>query len=487
MLSNFSSDRSGTFAILTAIIVIPLILIVGFAIDGTRYYSARSQLQNATDTAALALAASMEQDQQKLEALAKSYLLANMTDASVIDLKLDALEATSKDIELTTSAVLPLTLMQIANFHDLGLQTAAKAIRAPVRKVELALVLDNTWSMSEKDRSGISKIDTLKQASRELVDQLITGDDSPIRIGIVPYADYINVGTKYRNEPWIDVGRDYTEAAKDKVCETKTQKKICLQKTPEYSCKKFVDGVPEQSTCGGDCTASEIRTVAPYEDCSGGGKGKTYKWFGCIGSRRPGTYRLNDLASTIPYPGYLETSQHCLSPIVPLSNDKPTLLAAIHNLVINIGDKYKPYTYIPAGMIWGQNVLSATEPLSEAADYDKDNIDPKKILVLMTDGDNTLRFDPNDGRHVSLSSKADKAAIEVNQTNNDTLSICSYAKNKKIEVYTIAFMVDNATAKDMLRRCATDAKHYFDASDRNRLLSAFSGIAKAINQVRLAQ
>ncbi|KTR03705.1 hypothetical protein NS365_17720 [Aureimonas ureilytica] len=86
-----------------------------------------------------------------------------------------------------------------------------------------------------------------------------------------------------------------------------------------------------------------------------------------------------------------------------------------------------------------------------------------------------------------MSSKADKAAIEVNQTNNDTLSICSYAKNKKIEVYTIAFMVDNATAKDMLRLCATDAKHYFDASDRNRLLSAFSGIAKAINQVRLAQ
>jgi hypothetical protein len=39
----------------------------------------------------------------------------------------------------------------------------------------------------------------------------------------------------------------------------------------------------------------------------------------------------------------------------------------------------------------------------------------------------------------------------------------------------------------MLQGCATDAEHYYDASDPEALLAAFSGIAQSLSQVRLAR
>ncbi|KQT85763.1 pilus assembly protein TadG-related protein [Aurantimonas sp. Leaf443] len=470
---------------ITAILALPLIFAIGSGVDGARYYSARAKLQNATDMAALALAASSEQDRDVLGQLAASYLVANMSGADVEGLDVSVTSADAEQIELTASGKMPLTFMRLANLVDVELDADARAMRSPIRNVELALVLDNTWSMSEQDASGISKINTLKEASRELVNALITTDDSPVRIGLVPYADYVNVGTTNRNAAWLDVGKDYSVPPSEQVCVEKTEKTICLAKKPTYACTRTVDGVAEPATCGGECTSQEKQTVPPYKSCSGGGSTTYYKWYGCVGSRKPGTTRLDDQSPTVGYPGYLETSQKCLSPIVKLTNDRPALLKAIDGMVIKVGD-YKPYTYIPAGMIWGQNVLSRTEPFDDGADYDEQNVDPRKVLILMTDGDNTLRFNANNGRHISLSSPASKAATEVSETNKDTLSICTYAKSKRIEIFTVAFMVSNSTAKTMLETCASDAKHYFDASNRSKLLSAFSGIARSINQVRLA-
>jgi len=199
-----------------------------------------------------------------------------------------------------------------------------------------------------------------------------------------------------------------------------------------------------------------------------------------------GTTRLNDGSPAVTYPGYVETSQKCLNPIVPLSKDKASLTSAIDGMIINISS-YKPYTYIPAGMIWGVNLLSPTAPFKEAGAYDVKNIAPRKAIVLMTDGENTLRVNSGNGRHASLSSTAATAATQLAQTNADTKAICDYAKTNKIEIFSVAFMVDNSDAKGILEYCATDAEHYFDASDPDKLMAAFSGIARSLSQVRLAR
>jgi hypothetical protein len=56
-----------------------------------------------------------------------------------------------------------------------------------------------------------------------------------------------------------------------------------------------------------------------------------------------------------------------------------------------------------------------------------------------------------------------------------------------IEIFTVAFKVDDAAARTMLQGCATDAQHYYDASDPEALLVAFAGIAQSLRQVRLAR
>ncbi|MFU0507929.1 hypothetical protein [Pseudaminobacter sp. NGMCC 1.201702] len=105
----------------------------------------------------------------------------------------------------------------------------------------------------------------------------------------------------------------------------------------------------------------------------------------------------------------------------------------------------------------------------------------------MTDGENTLRFNSGNGRHSALSSNAATAKTQITKTNQDTAAICDYMKSNKIEIFTVAFMVTDVGAKSLLEGCASDAEHYYDASDPEKLMAAFTGIAQSLSKVRLAR
>ncbi|KRB51834.1 pilus assembly protein TadG [Rhizobium sp. Root708] len=89
---------------------------------------------------------------------------------------------------------------------------------------------------------------------------------------------------------------------------------------------------------------------------------------------------------------------------------------------------------------------------------------PKKYIVFMTDGDN------NDDRWGGRS------------YDTDTKKTCDAAKAKSIEIYTVAFMAPT-TGQALLKYCATDSSHYFQAESMADLVAAFKKIgAKAANQ-----
>lgn len=489
MLNAFFRSERGNLAVLGALCMVPLVLAMGMAVDYTRLAAARSRLQTVADAAALAVASSKETDQGRMRQMADAYVAANQTDLSVENAQIASLAANDGKVDIALTARVPLTFMRIARLDSMNVGVSALAMRAVTGSFELALVLDNTWSMSEKDSSGVSKITTLKSAATSLVNQLLASSDANVKVALVPYADYVNVGVANRSASWLDVPADYSTTPAPKTCQTLTTKSVCVSKTPTYACTKTVDGVVEPATCGGVCTY-QTQNVAPYESCTGGGSPTNYKWFGCVGSRTSSSGkvpdRLNDSKPGGKYPGYLDTTQKCLNPIAPLSKDKQSILTAINSMIINIGS-YKPYTYIPAGLIWGQNMLSPSQPFTEGAAYDAKNTNPRKVLVLMTDGENTLRFNQADGKHVALSGTAATAATQTTQVNTDTVSICTYIKSNNIEIFTVAFMVDNDAAKKMLTDCATDATHFYDASDAAKLAAAFQGIGDSLQQVRLAR
>lgn len=481
MFKRFLRNESGSYVIVAGVLMLPLLLAIGLAVDYSRYLNAESHLQHVADGASLALSASGEKTETELRDLADRFVSANFSANHLEGVDITTLDTKNDQIDLGLTGRMKTAFMGLANIHSLTVRASSLSERAVMGSVEAVLVLDNTWSMSETDAKGVSRLVSLKKAAA-LVEEILGNERAVARIGLVPYADYVNVGTAHRHASWLDVEDDYTVQPTARVCHDE-ERDVCVANAPKSACTKYVDGVPEASTCGGACTTTERRTV---EVCTGGGTVTDYKWYGCVGSRMAGNSRLSDGSPSVRYPGYVETSQRCLNPIVPLSADKDALLAAINGMIINRGS-YKPYTYIPAGLIWGQNLLSASEPFTQGAAYDLANVSPRKVAILMTDGDNTLRFTSNDGRHKALSSNTLTAETQVAATNNDTASICAYMKSNNIEIFTVAFMVDNSDAKSLLEGCASDSQHYYDASDSEKLQAAFSGIAESLSQVRLAR
>lgn len=475
---------------------IPLVLAAGMAVDYSRFISATRHLQEIADAGALAIAASVEKDETTLRQRADEIVASNQSSSRIDAVRIASLEITEDKVDLRVNGALPTIFMGIVGVHKMDTTASALAVRAVTGSVEVALVLDNTFSMSETDAKGVTKLASLKTAAKALVTELMRESKADVRIGLVPYADYINVGTQYRKESWLSIPADYTVPAVPKSgcrMETVTVAGKCLKREPNYDCSTYVDGVLKPKTCTGKCTENAPSTTKQQEVCDVTGKAAVdYKWYGCIGSRMTGKTRLDDKSPSVPYPGYVETSKKCLSPIVTLTDDKDTVTAAIDSMVFSVGS-YEPYTYIPAGLIWGVNVLSPTAPLTDGAAYDAANKTPRKAIVLMTDGENTMKFRASDGRHVSFnindedSKKRDNALKDFANVNSETEAICTYAKSNKIEIFTVAFMVDNADAKKMMQACATDAEHYFDASDPDKLLAAFSGIARSLSLVRLAR
>jgi hypothetical protein len=137
---------------------------------------------------------------------------------------------------------------------------------------------------------------------------------------------------------------------------------------------------------------------------------------------RPSPNHITDANPALPYAALM--NQTCASPIVPLTDNKTVVKAAI-NALSATGE-----TYIPGGLIWGLNVLSPLAPFSEGGAYDAQNRKPRKALVLMTDGVNTKSL--NGTMHTgSNRATADTA----------TTQLCAAVKGRGIEVFTVAFMV----------------------------------------------
>lgn len=495
---TFRKDERGAVALLVALSVFAIALAAGGSVDLYRALNARGAVQEVADAAALAAAGSTAKTQGDLARVAQRYMGAHLSYSHVHgDVATSVEYVNNQEIRLTVSGEVETAFMQLVGVDTIPFEVEASTVRGTPQQVEVALVLDNTWSMSATDSKGVKKIDALKTSAKMLVEEIMVRPDSNVQVAVVPYADYVNVGTGNRGQSWLSVGPDYstTSTPAPRTCTTHTTKTTCSQNctTTPKTCTRYVDGVPEQYNCSTQsCGAQTCTTqnVAPYQTCTGGGNPTTtwYRWYGCVGSRVEGSHRLNDNPGKT-WPGQRTTSQTCLNPIVPLTRTKATITNAINGLIVNIGN-YKPLTYIPSGLMWGINVLSPGGAFTDGKAYDPENKDPRKIIVLMTDGENTLRFESgktNGQNHTAFSANGNTQAVQYKASNDDTLALCNYAKAQNMEIFTVAFAVTDGPAKTMLNACASGTDHYFDASDSDSLQGAFRAIAKSINTVRLTR
>jgi Flp pilus assembly protein TadG len=487
-LGAFIRDEEGVFAVIFGLMAIVLVAVAGAAVDYTLWMAARQAAQEAADAGVLAAAVSSVKTDQEVERVVAGFANPMLDRWAGLSLASTTYDPVTRRVTAQVRGDIATNFVQLVGVNTLPVMATAVAERATEGQLELALVLDNTWSMSDSDGAGSTKIQALKNASNLLLTTLWEEENENIRVGIVPYAQYVNVGLHNRNQPWMSVAADTTTTkttTTERQCEMRNTRETCTS-TPK-TCTRTVDGVTESYSCPvKTCTPY---SVTPYEYCWGGDTTTSTtitSWHGCVLSRIPRNLRLSDAEPFTQYIGRMHTSKECMTPVQPLTNNVATLRASINAMVVNNGS-YRPLTYIPTGLIWGINVVSPSEPFTQGAAYDPANREPRKAIVLMTDGDNTLRYNSGNGRHEGLSTTTTTAATQKAATDNDTQALCTYAKAKGIEVFTVAFGLIQPSSQTMLQNCATSTAHYFAATSSDDLNDAFENIADQLRVVRIVQ
>jgi hypothetical protein len=465
---RFSKDACGNVALMAALAVIPLFGAAGMAIDYGQKITAETKLQSAVDAGTLAGASGSDRSEAAIRKAIRRYAKANGSSKYLkSDDKLDIDIRSDGSIRVEAAGHYPTSLTRILGFAEMEIFAAAEA-RSGQFGAEVAMVLDNTKSMEG------SKLTDLKSAASGFVDKLIglnRPGEEKVKIALVPYAQYVNVGIDKKNETWLDVAPD--KAASWRNCR--------------------IPGSERQETRTGTrdgVSTSWSETVWDYypdDDPRCVDNTWTETWQGCVGSR-PAPHNLTDSAPGIKEPGIID--KLCPTPITALTTTKSELTSAVS--AMTTGNFWKDSaTYIPIGLSWGWKTLTSNAPFTEAAsDTEAQTKGISKHLVLMTDGINTRAqnvgvgsgTDPHFGAyHDEQGATAEAAADTI------TASLCENIKAQGITIYTVAFQVSDPDTETLLKNCATSPSYYFDAGSSTELTSSFSAIADKVAAVRLSK
>ena len=387
LVCAFRHDSKGAAALLFGITLIPVLLAIGSSVDYARALSAKQRLAQAIDAAGLAAASWPDLDAAQVEAKVNEFIDANFP--SQIEGSPTSITAvkTEDTLTITANGKVDTTFMKIAGFNHVPI-SAYTEISLKQKKIELVMALDNTGSMSW---SG--KLAGLKDAATTLVDVLkpdANPDDEEVKIGLVPFAAAVNIGSDKLGLGWIDetaqssiAGEDF--AAGVNVLDLYTQ----ISNQQWNGC---VRARPVPFDTQDDPPTSADRRWVPYfapdaPDVGGSYYNRYASDAGYSGSywdydaRQRYTGKYNGLTNgNIPNDG---PDFNCRIPTVtPMTQVKGDIISGI-NAMIASGS-----TVIPTGLSWGWRLISPSEPFTEGAAYSDDDV--IKAIILLTDGRNDV-------------------------------------------------------------------------------------------------
>jgi hypothetical protein len=439
LLKRFLRGHGGTVGLLLALAAIPLFALAGGVIDFVYVQNERSRLQNAMDAAVLAAMHRQGDDEEVIRQTMIDYLRANYKPAPRVRVDYDSLDVSLTDeggsvrLKARIKAEASMTFWALVGVRTHTIWIMAEATQG-VAGLEVALVLDNTLSMSWQEWSAsrdavVVKIDELKESTHQLLrklHELGTGANvSLVKAALVPYATNVRLDPATTGRPdWLDL-----------------------------SC------------------------------CNSG-------WEGYVGFRPPPLDILDADYDTSPIPaiprgfridGYLVDDLN-LQPLVPLVDvtDEQNLQMLQQQV-----DRMSPtgWTYIPAGLVWGWRLLSATEPFTEGLPDDEaraENV--RKVIILLTDGVNTCRAG-NDGmadcRHEWTGPGQHSPDADAR-----LLSLCGNIRKAGIHIISIVYAVEDDSIRDLMRSCSNAGYYEPMVGD---LINVFDDIARKLARLHLSQ
>lgn len=381
-LGTLAQDRRGNVAMMFALTVVPIIGLVGAAVDYSRATDVRQTLNAAIDSAALMAArdASKLTDAQ-LRTRIDGWIRAQLQPdwSSSFSGATVAIDRTARTVNITANVEVQATLMRVMGQTTMAIGSKAQSSWGN-NTIELALVLDNTGSMAS---SG--KMTALKDASLQLIQimQDASQEAGQIRISIVPFAVQVRLDIGLKNEPWLRF--DQTR----QVCSGNWYWTITGWKQ--------------------DCYTETITKDS---------------WAGCV-SDRDKSRDVNDDAPIFGVPATLYPAEFCnYAPVANVRGltDNWTNLRATVATMTPSGN-----TNVTIGAAWGLATLSPGVPFTEAKPASTPRL--KKYMILLTDGDNTQN----------------KAGDSQSGIDARTKLACQSVKDAGVSLYTIRVIDGNAT------------------------------------------
>lgn len=214
--SKLLRDRRGNAMVLTAAALLPMIGIVGSAIDIGRAYMTQLRLQQACDAGVLAGRRAMAGGTYSNDADAEAHKMFNFNfpdniyGSRAISFSAQAL-ANTADVGGTATAQLPTAIMYIFGMAQFNLSANCVA-RLEITNTDMMLVLDVTGSMDANTSDGVKRIVAMRDAAKlffSTMTSATTVGDGRLRFGVVPYSSTVNVGEilRKKNPAWLS---DYT-------------------------------------------------------------------------------------------------------------------------------------------------------------------------------------------------------------------------------------------------------------------------------------
>jgi Flp pilus assembly protein TadG len=373
-LQEFRKAEGGNVLITFALAILPIVAFVGAAVDYSRGNSAKAAIQAAADGTTLMLskdAPNLSKEQLGLRANEIFQALLNRPEVTNLTVTpvFNEPQLGNFKLELTATANVPTMFMRAFGHQTLAVDVYSEALWG-IKKLELALALDNTGSMAS---SG--KMSNLKTAAKTLLTTMKNAakTEGDVKVAIIPFDTTVKIGTSYKDQDWFDTG--------------------------------------------------DPKTLYPVEDCGS------------------------------------------LAQAMPLSTDWTALNGKV--------DEMSPSgnTNVTIGLVWAWHALTANTPYPEGS-APTPNLD--KVIIILTDGDNTEAWDNINSKKVTTRSAID-ARTEL---------VCNNIKAANIRIYAVRVIDGNAT---LLRNCATNPTMYYDVQQASELNSVFSAIAQNLANLRIAK
>jgi Flp pilus assembly protein TadG len=433
-IRRFRAAQHGNVAVTFAFAALPIIGLIGAAVDYSRANAVKADMQAALDSTALMLsknAASMPGSD--LQAAAQQYFTAlfKRSGADNISVTASYTSTSGSSLAVSATASVPTDVMTIwgEDSITIGAKSTAKWGHARLR---FALVLDNTGSM---DSNG--KMTALKTATANLLSQLqsAAATNGDVYVSIVPFVKDVNLGPANYNAGWID----WTD-----------------WNTKNGNCS--VSGYHSQNSCtyhGGTWTS------ASHDG-----------WNGCVvdrgGQSAPDSanYDTNVVEPTTGVTATLFSAEQyssCPQAATGLSYDWSSMNTLVNNMT-PAGN-----TNQAIGLALGWMSLAGGGPFAVPA------MTPgytyNQAIVILTDGMNT-----QDRWYSS------ESPIDARQQ-----MTCDNIKAAGITIYTVQVNTNGDPTSTLLQNCASSSDKFYLLTSADQIVSAFNTIGTNLTKLYIAK